>query len=122
MFSVVELTFIGGLMMPIYNKLVRDGIPAIIEASGKNYTMNILEASQHEVEIKRKLAEELLEYQQTSSNGEAVEELADLLELIYAVLPHHNSSMEELEEVRLAKREKRGGFDKGYYLIEVEDD
>jgi len=30
--------------------------------------------------------------------------------------------MEELENVRLAKREKRGGFDKGYYLIEVEDD
>lgn len=51
-----------------------------------------------------------------------IEELADLLELIYAVLPLHDSSMEELEKVRLAKREKRGGFDKGYYLIEVEDD
>ena len=48
--------------------------------------------------------------------------MADLLELIYAVLPLHNSTIEELEKVRLAKREKRGGFDKGYYLIEVEND
>jgi len=84
--------------------------------------MNILEHSQHAVEIKRKLKEELNEYQEASSNEEAIEELADLLELIYAVLPLHNSNMEELENVRLAKREKRGGFDKGYYLIEVEDD
>ena len=108
--------------MPIYNKLVRDGIPAIFEAGNKKYTMNILEHSQHAVEIKRKLEEELNEYQEASSNEEAIEELADLLELIYAVLPLHNSNMEELENVRLAKREKRGGFDKGYYLIEVEDD
>ncbi|WP_075618869.1 nucleoside triphosphate pyrophosphohydrolase [Paenisporosarcina indica] len=108
--------------MPIYNKLVRDGIPAIIEADNKKYTMNILEPSQHEEEIKNKLGEELKEYQQASTNEEAVEELADLLELIYAVLPLHDSSKEELEKVRLAKREKRGGFDKGYFLIEVEDD
>jgi predicted house-cleaning noncanonical NTP pyrophosphatase (MazG superfamily) len=108
--------------MPIYNKLIRDGIPKIIELDHKKYTMNVLEPTQHEVEIKRKLDEELKEYQQASSNEEAVEELADLLELIYAVLPLHDSSMEELEKVRLAKREKRGGFDKGYYLIEVEDD
>lgn len=108
--------------MPIYNKLVRDGIPTIIELGNKAYTMTVLESTQHEVEIKRKLNEELKEYQQASSNKEAVEELADLLELIYAVLPLHDSSIEELEKVRLAKREKRGGFDKGYYLIEVEDD
>ena len=108
--------------MPIYNKLVRDKIPLIIELGNKAYTMNVLEPIQHKIEIKRKLDEELKEYQQASSNEEAVEELADLLELIYAVLPLHDSSIEELEKVRLAKREKRGGFDKGYYLIEVKDD
>lgn len=108
--------------MPIYNKLVRNGIPSIIALDRKKYTMNVLDTAQHEEEIKRKLEEELKEYQQASSNEEAIEELADLLELIYAVLPLHNSTIEELEKVRLAKREKRGGFDKGYYLIEVEDD
>ena len=108
--------------MPIYNKLVRDGIPAIIEATNKKYIMNVLDSTQHEVEIKRKLVEELKEYQESTTNEEAIEELADLLELIYAVLPLHDSSMEELEKVRVAKREKRGGFEKGYYLIEVQDD
>ena len=107
--------------MPIYNKLVRDGIPAIIDAQNKKFTMNILEPAQHEEEIKRKLIEELKEYQEASTNEEAVEELADLLELIYAVLPLHGSTMEELEKVRVAKREERGGFDKGYFLLEVED-
>lgn len=107
--------------MPIYNKLVRDRIPAIIEAGNKKFTMNVLNTTQHEVEIKRNLIEELKEYQEPSTNEEAVEELADLLELIYALLPLHDSNMEELEKVRVAKREKRGGFDKGYNLVEVED-
>lgn len=83
--------------------------------------MKILEPSEHEIEIKRKLVEELTEYQETTNNEDAIEELADLLELIYAVLPLHGSSMEDLEKVRLAKREKRGGFEKGYFLIEVQD-
>jgi len=83
--------------------------------------MKVLEPSGHEIEIKRKLVEELKEYQETTNNEDAIEELADLLELIYAVLPLHGSSMEELEKVRLAKSEKRGGFEKGYYLIEVQD-
>ena len=73
--------------MPIYNKLVRDRIPVIIEATNKKYSMKTLESSEHEVEIKRKLIEELKEYQEATSNEEAIEELADLLELIYAVLP-----------------------------------
>lgn len=107
--------------MPISNKLVRDNIAEIIEATNKKFSMKVLEPSEHEFEIKRKLVEELREYQETSNNDDSIEELADLLELIYAVLPLHDSSMEELEKVRLAKREKRGGFEKGYFLIEVQD-
>ena len=59
---------------------------------------------------------------EASSYEETVEKFADLLELIYAVLPLHDSSIEELEKVRLTKRKKRGGFDKGYDLIGVVDD
>jgi len=39
--------------------------------------------------------EELKEYQQTASNEEAAEKLADLLELMFALLPLHDSSIEE---------------------------
>ena len=83
--------------------------------------MRVLEPIEHEIEIKHKLVEELMEYQKATNNEDAIEELADLLELIYAVLPLHGSSMEELEKVRLAKCVKRGGFEKGYFLIEVQD-
>ena len=83
--------------------------------------MKVLDPSEHAIEIRHKLVEELTEYQETTNNEDAIEELADLLELIYAVLPLHGSSMEDLEKVRLAKREKRGGFEKGYFLIEVQD-
>ena len=54
--------------MPIYNKLVRDGIPEIIELDNKKYTMNVLKTAEHEVEIKRKFVEELKEYQQSSTD------------------------------------------------------
>lgn len=108
--------------MPIYNKLIRDRILEIIEEDGKTYDMEILSKERHEEEIKAKLTEEVHEYQATQNDQEALEELADILELIHAALPLHNASFEQLEEVRLKKKEKRGGFDKGIYLIEVHDE
>lgn len=96
--------------MPIYNKLVRDGIPKIIECTNKKYTKKVLNPSEHEVEIKNKLLEELKEYQEATSNEEAIEELANLLELIYTVLPLHGSTMKELEDIRVKKYEQRGGL------------
>lgn len=108
--------------MPIYNKLIRDRILEIIEKDDKTYDMEILSKERHEVEIKAKLTEEVQEYQATQNDQDALEELADILELIHAALPLHNASFEQLEEVRVKKKEKRGGFDKGIYLIEVHDE
>lgn len=108
--------------MPIYNKLIRDRILEIIEKDGKTYNMEILSKERHEGEIKAKLSEEVHEYQAAKNNQEAIEELADILELIHAALPLHNATYEQLEEVRVKKKEKRGGFDKGIYLIEVHDE
>ena len=47
--------------------------------------------------------------------------MADVLELLYAALKVYGKSFDELEAVRVKKKEKRGGFDKGLYLIDVED-
>lgn len=66
--------------------------------------------------------EELEEYQDATTSEEAVEELADILELIHAVVKNHGATVEQLEEVRRAKAEKRGGFEERIFLIEVEDD
>lgn len=107
--------------MPVFNKLVRDNIPQIIEASGKSFTMRMLAPKEQLGEIKNKMQEEVLEFQQAANEQEAIEELADILELVHASLNVYGVSYEELEAVRQRKKEKRGGFAEGVYLMEVED-
>lgn len=108
--------------MPIFNKLVRDNIPQVIERTNKQFSTRILSKEEYMVEVKKKLNEELEEYQEATTNEEAVEELADILELMHAAVKIHGATIEQLEEVRRAKAEKRGGFEKRIFLIEVEDD
>lgn len=110
------------LELPVYNKLVRDRIPEIIENSGKKFTTKILDDDQYELELKKKLKEEMEEYQNTSNDNEALEELADLLELMHALAKVHGASMEEVEKIRQDKASKRGGFEEKIFLIEVEDE
>lgn len=108
--------------MPIYNKLIRDRIPEIIEMSGKTLTSRILNDEEYLVEINAKMHEELAEYEAAESNEDAIEELADLLELIHAAAEIYDTTFEELEKVRADKAMKRGGFEERIFLIEVEDD
>ena len=107
--------------MPTYNKLVRDRIPEIIRANGNKFNTEILDGAEYKKELQLKLKEELQEYLEAQEDSHAVEELADVLELIYSLVEVHHSSIEELEEVRREKREIRGGFDERVYLIDVED-
>lgn len=107
--------------MPIYNKLVRDRIPEIIHESGKESKTKILDDKSYKLELKKKLREELEEYENATSNDEALEELADLLELMHALAKTHDVNIDEVERIRKEKAEKRGGFDEKIFLIEVED-
>lgn len=107
--------------MPLYHKLVRDQIPTIIARNGKKATFRTLNEEEFFVEAKRKLHEEVAEYEEATTTEEAVEELADLLELIHALARTHGMTPEQLEAIRLKKHDKRGGFDDKLYLIEVED-
>ena len=104
-------------MIKIYNKLVRDRIPEIIEASGSKCKTEILSDEKYLKMLDVKLDEELAEYHKDQN----IEELADLLEVIYAAAVARGYSIEELERVRREKAEKRGGFEKKIYLIEVEE-
>lgn len=101
--------------MPVYNKLVRDKIPEIIENSGKKVITTVLNQEEYLTELDRKLNEECAEYQQDKS----IEELADMLEVIYAITVARGYSVEELEQVRREKAEKRGGFNGRIFLKEV---
>jgi predicted house-cleaning noncanonical NTP pyrophosphatase (MazG superfamily) len=107
--------------MPTYHKLVRDKIPQIIESKGKEFSTKVLNDEDFIKYLKEKAYEELDEYCTAETDREAVEELADLLEVIRALAKHHGSSIEEVEVVRKYKAEKRGGFQEKVFLIEVED-
>ncbi|NMH68026.1 nucleoside triphosphate pyrophosphohydrolase [Bacillus sp. RO3] len=107
--------------MPTYNKLVRDRIPEIIEATGKAFTTRILSEEEYLIELKKKSFEELEEYHDAETREEVIEELADLMEIVHAFGNSHNASLDEIEAKRREKAEKRGGFDKRIFLNEVAD-
>jgi predicted house-cleaning noncanonical NTP pyrophosphatase (MazG superfamily) len=107
--------------MPVYNKLVRDHIPEMIASTGKQYSTRILENQEYISELRMKSKEELEEYMIADSNEAAIEELADLLEVISSLAKVHGSSFEEVEKVRKEKFKERGGFDRKILLVEVED-
>ncbi len=99
----------------VYNKLVRDKIPEIIEKSGKTCTVETLTDEKYIAMLNAKLTEELDEYQESKS----LEELADLLEVMGAVVKARGYTWEELTKVRKKKLEERGGFEKKILLKEV---
>ena len=99
----------------VYNKLVRDCIPEIIEADGNTCTTEILSDRQYMEMLDAKLNEELAEYQESKS----LEELADLLEVVQAVVRARGWTWERLEQVRKEKAAQRGGFEKKILLKEV---
>ena len=104
-------------MIRKYNKLVRDRIPEIIEASGKTCVTEILSDADYLHMVNAKLDEELAEYRKDQN----LEELADLVEVIHAAVLAHGYTLEDLERVRVEKAEKRGGFSKGILLVGVEE-
>ena len=99
----------------IYNKLVRDRIPEIIEADGNICVTEVLSDDYYLQMLDAKLNEELAEYQESKS----LEELADLLEVMRAVVKARDWTWEQLEQVRQEKAAKRGGFEKKIFLKEV---
>ena len=100
-----------------YNKLVRDKIPEIIEADGKICKVEILSDEDYLKMVDAKLDEELAEYHKDQN----VEELADLMEVIFAAAQARGCSVEELEQIRKKKAEKRGAFQNKILLKEVEE-
>ncbi|MFY0759760.1 nucleoside triphosphate pyrophosphohydrolase [Metabacillus dongyingensis] len=107
--------------MPTYNKLVRDRIPEVIKRTGKSFNTTILTQEEYIKELKKKSYEELEEYMLAENSEEALEELADVLEILHAFAAVHGSSINEVEEIRKKKAEKRGGFQERIFLVDVED-
>lgn len=97
-----------------FNKLVRDRIPEIIEKEGRTCKYRILSDEQYIFELKNKLNEEVNEFLESNK----VEELADILEVIYALSKVNKCPEEELNNIRNLKSKERGSFNKKIFLEE----
>ena len=100
-----------------YNKLVRDKIPEIIKQDGSVPVTHIADDQEYWEKLKEKLKEELDEFLKTSTE----EELADILEVIYAICDFKKINRQKLELLRKKKAKKRGGFKKKIILDEVKE-
>ena len=99
--------------MTVYNKLVRDRIPEKIEAQGETPSIRILETEEYLRRLEQKLDEEVGEYH----GDKNVEELADILEVVFALADTIGCGREELMRIYQKKHDTRGGFEKRIFLI-----
>ena len=100
----------------VFNKLVRDRIPEIIAAHGSVPHTRILEEGEYRTALEAKLDEEAAEYHRDKTP----EELADILEVVFALAAAHGCAEEELLQLRREKRAARGGFEDRIFLISRE--
>lgn len=90
------------------SKLVRDQIPHLIEQQGRQVQKHICSDQEFKERLRDKLQEEVDEFLQDN----AVEELADILEVVYALAHLSSVSPQQLEAIRANKAQARGGFSK----------
>lgn len=101
-----------------HNKLVRNKIPAIVTANGAVPKTRIIDNDdEYLVELTKKLIEEATEVSETPN----IEELADSLEVIYAIGAHLSYTPADIEAARVKKQQARGGFDERIYLVSTSE-
>ena len=107
-------------MTLVYNKLVRDKIPKILEDKGKEFSIEFYHDDKKYLEaLRRKLIEETDEFAESNCS---VEELVDIEEVIHAILKFKGISYEEIEKLRLKKLKERGAFDNRIRLLSIEEE
>jgi len=98
--------------MKVYNKLVRDNIPDIMIKNGAKPVTRILSDKEYLEELNKKLLEEINEYLESGD----ILEIADIEEVILAILNLKKISKEDFDKLRIEKVNKRGAFNKKIFL------
>ena len=100
-----------------YNKIVRDLIPQIIEKDGKKAKFTKIIGLKLNEALVEKLSEEGQEFLEEMD----IEELADLLEIVHALINLNDFQLEDVEQIRKSKQEQKGAFKEGFFLKYVID-
>lgn len=104
----------------LYNKLIRDNIPEIIKASGKECDVRVLNDEEYILKLNEKIIEEAHEVSE-ADKSEITGELADVLEIIEAIEKYYNIEHGAVEKKKQDKAIKNGRFDKKLLLVETRE-
>ncbi len=96
-------------------RLVRDKMIKIIENEGRKPLYHIASDDEYASKLKEKLQEEVGEFLEEENK----EEMADIFEVITAILAQKKWNIEDIIGIQKKKREDRGGFEKRIILEEV---
>jgi predicted house-cleaning noncanonical NTP pyrophosphatase (MazG superfamily) len=103
-----------------YHKLVRDAIPDIIRSRGQICEVNVLTEENYRQALREKLVEEAHEVVAASTSGDLVTELADLQEVLDALMRVYAISPEVVRVEQERRRSERGGFEHRLRLLWTE--
>lgn len=106
-------------MRKTYNKLIRDRIPEIMDAQNIDYRVKVMTDSEYRQALLDKLLEEAQEVKQATP-GEIVKELADVQEVMHALMEAVGVTPEEVNEAQGKRRQERGGFREKLMLLWTE--
>lgn len=106
-----------------YNKLIRDNIPDIMNKANKNYKTRIYDNDEYILALKNKVVEEANEVKESMNKEELINEIADLYEVIEALMVQENITVEQINSAKVLKTQKNGAFQKQLCLeYVIEDD
>ena len=99
-----------------HNKLVRDKIPEIIKGKGESPFTHIASEEEYWAKLKEKLGEEVEEFKASPTE----EELADIYEVIGAILKFKGFRPEQIKKIQAEKARERGAFENRIILEKTE--
>jgi len=102
-----------------HNKLIRDRIPEIIRQTGRKCEVETMSRSEYYQALLNKLIEEAKEAAEAESNN-LVEELADIYEVIDAILTNLEIDKDTVLTKQGQKRQEKGGFTNKLRLLWTE--
>ncbi|MBU2523370.1 MAG: nucleoside triphosphate pyrophosphohydrolase [Nanoarchaeota archaeon] len=98
-----------------HNKLIRDKIIDIINSKNEYAITHVASEGEYKIKLREKLLEEVNEF----LKDENKEEMADIFEVLNLICKSKEWGMEDVENLRKEKAEKRGSFDKRIILDET---
>lgn len=98
--------------MKVYDKLVRDRIPEIIEASGSKCEVEVVNDDVALEYLYKKILEEVSELLEDKN----LDEIADVMEVLFAIGKKYGYSEDEVLGRRSEKKDARGGFEDNLIL------